>query len=154
MAFVITAFAISPFPVRASTLGTLETTYNFHASGLLADPQRPYVFATNGSQLEVINTNTLAISGSVQLPGQGSGMAMSSDGSKLYIGALSGVFVVDAQTDTLQSTLSLGYPVTQLAAGLQNRLYVLGPSKLAEVDATTGASAGPDLLSYTYLART
>ncbi|MGO9109542.1 MAG: PEP-CTERM sorting domain-containing protein [Thermoguttaceae bacterium] len=148
IAFMMWIFA--PGLVKASTLGTLEATYGFHASGLLADPERPYMYATAGSELEVINTNTLAISASVSLPGTAAGMAMSADGSKLYIGGSNGVYVVNAQTDSLLSTLSLGYPVSQVAVGLNNRLYVLGDSQLAQVDATSGASTGPNVPVYIY----
>ena len=35
---------------------------------------------------------------------------MSSDGKTLYIGGSTGVYVVNAQTDSLLSTLNLGYP--------------------------------------------
>ena len=46
-------------------LGTLEATYSFHASALCDDPLRPYVYATVGSQLEIINTTTLAVATTV-----------------------------------------------------------------------------------------
>ncbi len=141
--FIVWTFA--PGLVRASTLGTPEATYSFYASGLLADPQRPYMYATAGSQLEVVNTNTLAVAATVPLPGTAGGMAMSADGSTLYIGGPTGVYVVNAQTDSLLSTLNLGYSVSQVAVGLNNRLYVLGSSHLSQVDATSGASTGPNV---------
>ena len=131
--------------LRAVALGTLEATYNFHASGFLADPQRPYVYATAGSQLEVINTNTLAVAATVSLPGTSYGMAISSDGGKLYIGGSTGVFVMNTQTDALLPSLNLGYSVSQVATGLNNRLYVLGSNTLAQIDATSGASTGPNI---------
>ena len=138
-ALVFSLWIIAPSLARAATFGTLETTYDFHATDLLADPTRPYMYATTGSELEVINTNTLAIVGSLSLPGA-SGMAMSANGSNLYIGGSNGVYVVNAQTDSLQSTLNLGYSVSQVAAGLNNRLYVLGDDQLTQVDATSGTS--------------
>ena len=139
-----------PSLVRASSLGTLEATYSFHASGLLADPERPYMYATTGSELEVINTNTLSISASVSLPGTANGMAMSADGSKLYIAGSNGVYVMNAQTDSLLPTLNLGYSVWQVAAGLNNRLYVLGNGQLAQIDASSGTSTGANVPVYVY----
>lgn len=111
---VFMSWILAPGLVRAVTLGSVEETYAFHASGLLADPQRPYMYATTGSALEVINTNTLAIAASLSLPGA-SGMAMSANGSDLYVGGSNGVYVVNAQTDSLLSTLNLGYSVSQVA---------------------------------------
>ena len=90
-----------------ASLGTLEATYSFHASDFCADPQRPYVYATAGSQLEIINTATLAVA-TVPLPGTSSGMAMSLDGSKLYVAGQNGVYVMDAQTQTLLPSLNFG----------------------------------------------
>ena len=57
---------------------------------------------------------------------------------------------MNAQTDSLLSTLNLGYSVSQVAVGLNNRLYVLGNSQLAQVDATSGASTGPNVPAYIY----
>jgi DNA-binding beta-propeller fold protein YncE len=134
----------APSAAWAQALGTLEASYNFHASGLLADPTRPYEYATTGSELEVINTNTLAITATVALPGNSYGMAMSNDGSKLYIGGSGGVYVMDAQSHALLSTLNVG-SVSQVATGLNNRLYVLESGAIAQIDATSGASTGPTM---------
>ncbi len=110
---VFMLWILVPCFVRAATLGSVEKTYPFHAYDLLADSQRPYMYATTGSALEVINTNTLAIAASLSLPGA-SGMAMSANGSDLYVGGSNGVYVVNAQTDSLLSTLNLGYSVSQV----------------------------------------
>ena len=130
-------------PVSATpVLGTNEAIYSFSASYLLADPQRPSMYATVGSQLKIINTNTLSVAAVVSLPGTSSGIAISSDSSKLYIGGETGIYVMDTQTQDLLPSLNLGYSVSELAVGLDNRLYVIGDNKLAQIDATSGASVG------------
>ncbi len=139
---VFVIWILAPGLARAATIGTLEATYDFHSNGLLADPDRPYMYATTGSQLDVINTNTLAIAATLSLPGTANGMAISSDDNTLYIGGSNGVYVVNAQTDSLLSTLNLGYSVSQVAVGLNNRLYVLSGSQIAQIDARSGASTG------------
>ena len=144
-AVVVVAVMLVSGSIRAATMGTVEATYNFHSNALLDDPDRPYMYATTGPELEVINTNTLAIAGTVNLPGTGYGMSLSADDSTLYIAGQGGVYLVNPANLTLTGSLNLGYTATQVEAGPQNRLYVLSSSKLAQVDATTGASTGPNL---------
>jgi DNA-binding beta-propeller fold protein YncE len=142
---VLMLWILAPAMAKAATQGTSEATYNFHSNGLLADPGRPYVYATTGSELDVINTNTLAIAASVSLPGAANGIAIASNDNTLYIGGANGVYVVNAQTDSLLTTLNLGYSVSQVAVGKNNRLYVLSGSQIAQIDATSGASVGPSM---------
>ena len=135
----------------ATGAGTVDAVYSFSATGFLVDPFRPYVYASCGASLEVINSSTLAVERSVSLPAASYGMAMSPDGSKLFIagGSSQSVFVLDCQTWGLLPSLSVGDSPTDLAMGLNNRLFVLG-SRLSQVDATTGASVGPDAPVYPY----
>jgi hypothetical protein len=52
-------------------------------------------------------------------------MAMSSDDKTLYIGGSTGVYVVNAQTDSLLSTLNLGYRNSQAFSPNYSLAYAL-----------------------------
>lgn len=77
---------------------------------------------------------------------------MSPDGSKLFIagGSSGSIFVLDTTTWTLLPSLSVSDSPTDVAMGLNNRLYVLG-SGIYQIDATSGASTGPSIpADFTY----
>jgi hypothetical protein len=135
---------IGPTNCQATPAGTVDATYSFGASDFFVDPSRPYVYATSGSSLEVINSTTLAVAQSIPLPADGYGMTMSPDESKLFIagGSSGSIFVLDTTTWTLLPSLTVADSPTDVAMGLNNRLYVLG-SGIYQIDATTGASTGP-----------
>src|SRR5438477_9556181 len=135
----------------AATTGTVDAIYNFSANHFLVDPYRPYVYASSGNSLKVINSSTLAVEASIPLPAASYGIAMSPDGNTMYIaGGLSqSIFVLDTHTWNSLPSLSVGYSAWDLAFGLDNRLFLLG-SRLSQIDAATGASAGPDAQVYTY----
>jgi DNA-binding beta-propeller fold protein YncE len=81
------ALAIFPSVSLSAPLGTIETTFSFHADKLITDPNRPYVYATAGSALEFINTNTLTVEKSLSLSGNGLGLSLSPDDNTLYVAA-------------------------------------------------------------------
>jgi len=129
----------------AGTAGTVDAVYNFSANNLLVDSYQPYVYATANNSLKIINSTTLAVEGEIPLPAASYGMAMSPDGNKLFIagGSSQLIFILDTHARNLLPSLSVGFGPSDLAMGLNNRLFVLG-DRLSQMDATTGASAGPD----------
>ena len=131
--------------------GMVDAVYNFSATDFFVDPFQPYVYASSGASLKAINSSTLAVERSIPLPAASYGMAMSPDGNKLYIagGSSQSIFVLDTRTWSLLPSLSVGDSPWDLAMGLNNRLFVLG-NRLSQIDATTGASAGPDAPVFTY----
>lgn len=133
----------------ATSAGTVDAVYNFGANNFFVDPFQPYVYASSGATLNVINSSTLAVAQSIPLPAAGYGMTMSPDGSKLYIagGSAQSIFVLDTHTWTLLPSLSAGNSPWDLAMGLSNRLFTLG-NRISQIDATTGASTGPDVPVY------
>ena len=135
----------------AASAGTVDAIYTFSATDFFVDPFRPYVYASSGASLQVINSSTLAVVQSIQLPTAAYGMTMSPDGNKLYIagGSSQSILVLDPNTWSLLPSLSVGDSPTDLAMGLSNRLFVLGNS-LSQIDATTGATTGPDAPVYPY----
>lgn len=151
---LLAALPCAAHAALAGTLGTVETTYNFHANHLAADPGRSFVYATTDSSLEIINSQTLAPVKSLPLPAGGYGMSLSADGSRLYVagGTSNSVHVIDANTQTLLNTIPVAGNAHAVAAGLDNRLFVQTAdiswpnSTILQIDATTGASRGPNLL--------
>jgi DNA-binding beta-propeller fold protein YncE len=135
----------------AASAGAVDAVYTFSATDLFVDPFRPYVYASSGASLQVINSSTLAVERSIQLPSAAHGMTMSPDGNKLYIagGSSQSIMVLDPNNWNLLPSLSVGDSPSDLAMGLSNRLFVLGNS-LSQIDATTGASTGPDAPVYPY----
>jgi YVTN family beta-propeller protein len=133
----------------ATSAGTVDAIYNFGANNFFVDPFQPYVYASSGASLNVINSSTLAVVQSIPLPATAYGMAMSPDGNKLYIagGSSQSVFVLDTHTWTLLPSLSVADSPSDLAMGLSNRLFVLGGG-ISQIDATTGASTGPNVPVY------
>jgi len=107
--------------------------YNFSANDFLVDPYRPYVYATSGNSLRVINSSTLAIEASIPLPAASYGMTLSADGNSLYVagGTSQSIFVLDARTWNSLPSLSVGYTASDVAMGLNNRLFCAGRSPLA-----------------------
>ncbi len=141
----------------ASDLGTLEATFSFHANNLATDPIRPYVYATTSSSLQIINTNTLTVEKSLPLTNGGWGMSFSPDASRLYVagGSSNSIYVIDLAQDSLAGSVSAGDYARSVKVGLNNRLFVLTgtqqtPSFVKQIDATTGASTGPNLAGCCY----
>ncbi len=134
--------------LAVSPLGTIEKDFHFHANGLLLDPNQPLLYASTNSGLEIINTNTLTVVNNLPIPYPSFAMTLSLDGSKLYIagGVSDSLTVMNTQTQTFQPSVYVSGPVYSVAAGLNNRLFVSGSSQSTlQVDATTGASVGPNL---------
>jgi hypothetical protein len=141
-----------PANCQATPAGIVDATYSFGASDFFVDPSRPYVYATSGSSVKVINSSTLAVVASISLPGNGYGMTMSPDGGKLFIagGSSGSIFVLDAGTWAALPSLTVSDSPTDVAMGLNNRLYVLG-SGIYQINATTGVSTGPNVpADFTY----
>ena len=125
--------------------GDLLKTYNWGAAAFVSHPGRPVVYASLPGQnsVAIINTNTLEAT-TVFIGSNPSGMALSPDGSKLYVANSGSSFlgVLDTNTrTTLPSILVPGNP-SDVVAGNGNRLFVLS-GDIHQINATTGAAAGP-----------
>jgi hypothetical protein len=139
---------------HAASIGTVERIFNFHAFDLISDPSRHYVYATTGTSLELINTNTLTVEKSLPLTNGGARMGLSADAKLLYVagGYSNSVYVVDLDLQSIQGTLNVGSAVFGVVAGLDNRIFVQTytgswtSSAIKQIDATTGASRGPNIL--------
>jgi len=135
--------------------GDIKATFNFEASDFVADPSQPFIYGSvlNSSSVVVLNTNTLAVDHTIPLAASSTGMALSPDGNSLYITESSNksIAVMDTHSFTITRRISLSSVPIDVAAGLDNRLYVLQYGSLnkvlRQIDATTGASTGSDLAS-------
>jgi YVTN family beta-propeller protein len=128
--------------------GDVVKTYDWGAHAFVTHPSRPIMYATLPDQnsVAIIDTNTLAVRNTVFIGSNPSGMALSTDGSRLYV-ANSGsnfVGVLDTATETTLDALLMPSRPSDIEFGLNNRLFVLSGG-IMQRDATTGASAGPNL---------
>jgi YVTN family beta-propeller protein len=133
--------------VGFGALGTLEKTFNFNVGDMVANPDLPYVYATIPAtdSLAIINSQTLAIAATVQLGISPRGIAVSPDGSKLYISnSGTSVLVLNTGTNALTTSVPVGISTTSVAVGSNNRIWVLDPGGVEQFNASTGASTGPD----------
>ena len=129
-------------------LGQVVGSFPFSASRLLADPERPRVYATvpATNSVAVIDTHSLQIVANVFVGPNPVDMSLSPDGNTLYTAnrdsTSAAVGVLDLNTFQTRPSLALpgiGYAV---AAGLDGRLYVSTFNSLYQVDAATGAMQG------------
>ena len=143
--------------VTTAAPGDFRATFPFAANRLLADPFRPRVYASlpYPSSVVVIDTTNLSILKQISVASEPLGMALSPDGKKLFVtetgydrttGDVSDPVIGVIDADSLLPLPNLAVPtaLSDVAAGLNNRLFVASyinylPSELFEVDATTGA---------------
>ena len=128
--------------------GDVVMSYTFPASSLVMSPTQPLMYATIPSQnsIAIINTNTLTYETVVVGSGP-TNLAFSPDASKAYIANSSSNFVVvfDTQTRTVINSFLVPEHPQDVVFANQNRLFVLGENHIFQIDATTGASTGPNV---------
>lgn len=134
--------------------GETLATFDLTVSRFLMDSGRNIMYATVPSLNSVvaIDTHNLNIVSTTFVGSNPTGMALSNDGSRLYV-ANSGsnfVGVVDTQSNKLVNSLGMSGSVQDVEVGRDGRLYVLTSDSLTQRDPETGASVGPALSSYVY----
>ncbi len=151
--FALAAFGL-PFATSAHAQSgiLLKTFNNVKAGKLLVDPNRPRLYATlpQDNSLAVIDTDTNTVLTTFFIGSNPVGMSISLDGTRLYVaneGSTSAAIgVVDLTSLTPLASLPAPFAPAAVAAGLDNRLYVLTSGYgfdgggIAQIDATTGAS--------------
>jgi YVTN family beta-propeller protein len=105
------------------------------------------MYATIPSQnaVAIINTDTLALEGTYFVGSGPTNIALSPDGLTAYIANSTSDFVVvfDTQARTVTNSLFIPQQPQDVVLGNNNRLFVLGSDSIFQIDATSGASAGP-----------
>lgn len=152
----LAAAALSCFGVSqaaAAAIGTPLATYSWGAGAFVANPSAGVIYASIPSQnsVAVIDASTLAVRTTVPIGSSPRGMALSPDGTRLYVADSGSNFigVMDTATNTALSPLATpGANPQDLEFGTNNRLFVSTSADLRQIDATTGASAGPNAPNY------
>lgn len=131
--------------------GRLVKTFPLRAGRLLADPVRPWLYATLplDNALAVINTDTLEVLANFFIGSDPVDLALSPEGDRLFVAnngsTINNVGVVDLNSLSPLAALSVPLRLGALAVGADHRLYVVGsgggygPGSISQVDATTGA---------------
>src|SRR5207253_2419089 len=129
--------------------GDILAQYTFPASSLVMLPGQALMYATIPSQnsVAIINTNTLLVEDTVFVGSGPTNLAFSPDGSKAYSANSTShvVAVFDTQRRTVINSFVLPEQPQDVVFGNSNRLWVLGENNIFQIDATTGASTGPNI---------
>ena len=153
--FALTAiFLLLPATPGRAQSGILLKTFDIKVGKLLLDPNRPRLYATLplDNSLAIIDTNTNTVLTSFFIGSSPVDLTMSPDGTRLYVAnsgsKFAAVGVVDLTTLKTLPSLSAPFLPAAIAAGLDNRLYLLTSTSnsangyallsLAQLDATTG----------------
>ena len=142
------AAVLPPATTAHAQSGVLLKTFNVKAGKLLLDPTRPRLYATlpADNSLAVIDTNSNTVLTTFFVGSNPRDLTISPDGSRLYVangGSTSAaIAVVDLNGLTTLPSLPAPFAPAAVAAGLNNRLYVLsstyGSNGIAQIDGTTG----------------
>ena len=121
--------------------------YNFGISAFVQSPTQPVIYGTVPSlnSVVVINDSTLQVTNTIPIGSNPAGIAISPDGSTVYVADSGSSFIARLNTSTLTTETSFVSPggnPTQLQFGNSNRLWVLDDTGIHPLDGTTGASAG------------
>lgn len=115
-------------------------------------PDLPRVYASvlDTNSVVAIDTDTLEVVSSTVVGTNPGGMALSNDGSQLYVASNGSDFVsiVDTASGALIDSLAVGEFSRDVEVGADGRLYVLGTDSLMQWDPTTGNSAGANIGPY------
>ena len=134
--------------------GETLATFDFSVSRFLMNPATHTMYASVPSLNSVvaIDTQSLAILSTTFVGSNPTGMALSNDGSRLYVANSSSNFVgvMDTQSNQLVNSLAVSGSVRDVEVGRDGRLYVLTDSSLTQHDPETGASIGPNVSAHVY----
>jgi YVTN family beta-propeller protein len=140
--------------IQASVIGTLEKTYDFAASRIISHPALPYIYASVPSlnSIAVINSSTLNLEATVFIGSNPTGMAITHDGSRLYVANSNSNFigVFDTMTRTALDSILVSDAPRDIEIGAGGKLYVLGSSSIQQINPATGASVGPNVGTSVY----
>ncbi len=130
-------------------LGSVAAEFPFTPARLVADPARDRVYATvqATNSVVVIDTTTLQVIATIPIGSSPTDMAISMDGTTLYVvntgSTLAAVGIIDLDTLTTRPSFSLAGSPIAIAAGLNGHVYVSASSSfessIYQIDGTTGA---------------
>ncbi len=151
LAPALLAGAVLPVAAQVPTPAPVAKSFAVAAEYFTADPGRHRIYATTPTKNQVvaIDTETLAIVATIPVGLGPAGMALSVDGTKLYVALVGSesnrpppaLSVIDTETLTRLDDIPLEQTLVNIVTGLGNRLY--GSSDIGggyQVNATTGAT--------------
>lgn len=149
--WLITVFLIS-FGIASTSQaekGDLLATYDFRVAKFALDPVQSYLYATlpDLNSVAIINTNTLTLVDTVFIGSNPRGVAVSTDGSTLFVATSGSTFiaVMDIKTRELLPSILLPTLPSDIEVGRDGRLYVTPASQstgIMQVDSNTGDYLG------------
>ena len=135
-------------PEARAQFGRTASILNIAPSRLLADPSRSRIYAVlpSTNAVDVIDTTSLSVTASIQVGSSPAGMSISQDGALLYVACsgstVSAVSVISLDPLQTLPPISLSFPASNVAAGLDGRLYVASagaPGGVVQVDTLTSS---------------
>jgi YVTN family beta-propeller protein len=125
-------------------------TYTFAGTSFVEDSSGTWIYAADpaNNAVHVIDAATLQVTHTVSIGSSPNTLALSPDGSILYVGNGASADISRVNTSTFATLTPLTAPggsATSLQAGTNGRLWVLSGGGIHQIDATTGASTGADL---------
>jgi len=151
---LVFAIGVSFFVIQSNVHAQVVTTFPYDMTHWVESANGNWIYATVQSEnsVAVINAHTLQ-STLVPIGSDPTGLALSSDGSTLYVANDGSNFlgVMSTATNAVGSPIPLGSGVNpyDVQTGTNNRLWVLTggpntPGVIEQINATTGASTGPN----------
>ena len=118
-------------------------------AALSPDETQLYVAKQEHDEITVIDTRTRAVTALIRVGKKPVGLAVSSDGSKLYVGLLAGASVIDLATKHV-SPLDTGGPVQDLVISPDGKeLYLaMGYSGVRKINLATGQRSDVSTIVY------
>ena len=141
------------YVTSTSAVGDLRQLWAFTVNRLITDPLRNRVYASlsANNSVAVIDAVKLAIIKTIPVASEPSGLAISPDGNTLFVaerGATNPeIGVIDLDSMEAKPSLPAPFPSFDLAAGMDNRLFVTSwgdfPADIVQVDSITGDVLAP-----------
>ena len=152
-----TLFAVGGQPAATTSAqsGIVLKTFPVRAGKLLLDPTRSRLYATlpQDNGLAVIDTDTNSLLTTLTVGASPVDLAISPDGTRLYVAkgsssfggntaAAAGISTVDLDSLTVLNNLPAPFLPSAIASGLGGRIYLLAAMsdtfEIAQIDASTG----------------
>jgi YVTN family beta-propeller protein len=140
---------ITIVPPAPPPVGQLVKTFDYLVNRLAADPKRARIYATvpNSNSVLVFDTNSLSLIATVPVGPTPLGMALSVDGSKLWVANSTSTTsaITGIDLETLQPISTFAAPIAPLyiVEGLNGRLFATTQSSgIMEINSATGAYDG------------
>lgn len=138
------------FALANSAFAGAVAKYDYQIDDFVQSPTQPIVYGTVPSldSVVVINTNNLQVTNTIPIGSDPEGIAISPDGSTLYIADSGSTNVAVLSTSTLSTLTPITSPggsPTAVQIGSSGRIWIQDATGIHQLNASTGASAGPDL---------